>query len=200
MRVDKTADVPVVDISPLAGEDAAAIAEVARSWDAAMSSLGLVAITGHGVPDDVAGQLASASHDFFGFSQQEKMQSCLHRGYGHGGFVPIGVEAVARSTATGADKPPDLVENIVFSHGGDPALEAVMPAQPASLQPAVATYWSAAEKVLRILMRLSALALGLPADFFTPYFAAPKCNLRLAYYPEVTRPISANLTHLAWLN
>uniref|UniRef100_A0A7S3AQL7 Fe2OG dioxygenase domain-containing protein n=1 Tax=Haptolina ericina TaxID=156174 RepID=A0A7S3AQL7_9EUKA len=61
-----------------------------------------------------------------------------------------------------------------------------MPAQPASLQPAVATYWSAAEKVLRILMRLSALALGLPADFFTPYFAAPKCNLRLAYYPELS--------------
>lgn len=110
------------------------------------------------------------------------MRHCLHQGYGRGGYVPQGVEAVARSTGA-KTAPPDLVENFVFSHGGDPALESVpVPATPAGFQPAVATYWSEMAALLHTLMELSAVALGLPATHFAPCFARPKCNLRLAYY------------------
>ena len=50
---------------------------------------------------------------------ERKMAYCLNKGYGSGGYVPSGVEAVSRSRTEGAEAeaPPDLVENIVFSKG-----------------------------------------------------------------------------------
>ena len=87
------------------------------------------------------------------------MASCLHQGYGKGGFVPVGVEAVARSRPEGAGSAPDAVENIVLSHAGDPALESVMSELPTP-QPSVAAYWAAMRALLGQLMQLSAKALG----------------------------------------
>ena len=75
--------------------------------------------------------------------------------------------------------PPDLVENFVLSHRGDPTLESVpVPAEPAGLQQAVERYWDAMVALLHVLMRLSATALSLPPDHFELCFAEPKVTLR----------------------
>lgn len=182
---------PVVDISGFLHGDEQQRLAVAREWDAAFSSVGLATIVGHGVPDDAIEALYGSASAFFGASRDEKMRYCLNQGYGRGGFVPQGVEAVARSTGT-ETAPPDLVENFVFSHGGDPKLESVpVPTEPASFQPAVAAYWSQMDALLRTLMRLSAVALSLPAEHFEPCLESPKCNLRLAYYASLDTDAAA---------
>ena len=178
--------VPVVDIAAfLADPSSDAAASVAAAWDAAFREYGIVYLTGHGVPEDATSELASSATTFFSQSDEAKMASCLHQGYGKGGFVPVGVEAVARSRPEGAGSAPDAVENIVFSHAGDPALESVMPSEPPTLQPSVAAYWAAMRALLGQLMQLSAKALGLPGAYFDAAFERPKCNLRLAHYPPM---------------
>ena len=176
--------VPVIDLTAFRlGQDAAAAAAVAREWDAAMRTLGMCIIVGHGCPASLTEGLYRAARDFFTMTAEEKMRSCLHRGYGAGGYVPPGVEAVARSVSGDSESKPDLVENIVFSHGG--VGEVVMPASPAELQPSVVEYWKQMNAMLLLLMRLSARALSLPDEHFDASFEAPKCNLRLAHYPPL---------------
>ena len=181
---------PVIDVAPFlrSGATAADRLEVAKAWDAAMSSMGLVQIIGHGVDSEAIDGLAESGRAFFEQSHEQKMESCLHKGYGFGGYVPQGVEAVARST--GASAPADVVENIVFSYRGDPELEATMPPEPPEFAPFVRRYWQQMEELTSSLMRLSALGLGLDEAHFATPFAHPKCNLRIAYYP----PMDANVS------
>lgn len=176
---------PIIDVAPFLRPDATAAErrEVAQAWDAAMSSTGLAQIVGHGVDPTVIDRLVESANRFFELSAEQKMQSCLNKGYGFGGYVPQGVEAVGRST--GAEAPADIVENLVFSFGGDRTKESVMPSEPAQLEPAVQAYWEQMERLLRSLMELSASALGLKATHFSDVFRTPKCNLRLAYYPAM---------------
>lgn len=179
-------ELPRVDISGFLSGSPAEAARVAREWDHAMQTVGLVTIVGHGVSEKTVDALYTHASAFFGQAHAEKMRSCLHRGYGPGGFVPVGVEAVARSRPEGVGAPPDLVENLVFSHAGDATKEAAMPTSPAALQPAVVEYWAELHALLARLMELSAVALGLAPDHFAAaYGARSKCNLRLAHYPEL---------------
>ena len=183
-RTSATAEsaLPRIDISGFRSSDPAERARVARLWDEAMRSVGLVTVVGHGVSDALCDELHASATEFFEASHEQKMRSCLHQGYGPGGYVPQGVEAVARSRPEGAGAPPDLVENLVFSHEGDPSREAVMPSTPPALQPAVARYWRELRELLRTIMRLSAAALDLAPTHFDAPFEKAKCNLRLAYY------------------
>ena len=177
--------VPVVDLSDFLRGDEQQRARVAAEWDAAMCSVGMAYIIGHGCPPEVIQSLHVLAMRFFTASRESKMRYCLNKGYGAGGYVPQGVEAVARSTGDGG-APPDLVENFVFSHRGDPGLESVpVPAEPPQFQGAVEGYWDAMVALLHALMRLSATALSLPADHFERCFAQPVTHLRLGYYAAI---------------
>ena len=174
--------IPLVNLSDfLDRRSDAARLEVAQAWDAAMSSVGMAVIVGHGIDAELIRSMERDAHRFFARPHGEKMKSCLNRGYGFGGYVPQGVEAVARST--GASDHADLVENYVFNVGGSTD-EPTPP--PEELAEHVPRYWAQAEALMRSLMRLSALSLGLPEDHFDPPFASPKCNLRLAYYAPLS--------------
>jgi isopenicillin N synthase-like dioxygenase len=177
--------IPLVDISGFLSGDAAAAAACACEWDAAMRQLGLVVITGHGVPAAAVEALYGSASAFFAQDRDEKMRHCLHTGYGSGGYVPPGVEAVARSTKEGTAAAADLVENIVFSHGGREGEEPVMPDRPAELRPGVQAYWEHMRALLLSLMRLSAAALTLDGGYFGEAYARPKLHLRLAHYPAL---------------
>ena len=45
----------------------------------------------HGVPEDATSELASSATTFFSQSDEAKMASCLHQGYGKGGFPAWGI-------------------------------------------------------------------------------------------------------------
>ena len=172
-----------------AGAGASRDAGLASAWSDAMHTLGMLAITDHGVSDATIATLHSCALAFFRQPLDAKMAACVHSGYGSGGYVPQGVEAVARSTGD-SRAPADAVESFVFNHGGDQRGDQrdqdqhrtrTNPAE-ARLRDAVRDYWRQLEQLLGLLMQLSAEALGYDGRFFEEYFDPPKCNLRLAYY------------------
>ena len=183
--------VPLIDISPFVDEaahDDSARARVAEQWDRAMSRVGFAIIQGHGVPQDVVGALREGAMAFF--AQDLGTKQSYHYGpYGNplGGFTAMGTEAVSRTRDEhGSDGGaslkaalPDLVETFIFKP------ESPKP-RPPVLEEAGSAYHTELLRVLGCLHHLTAAALGLPRDFFGPYYLPhAEVSLRLAYYPPI---------------
>ena len=158
-------------------------AEVLKAWDEAFKTLGFAIITGHGVPQQVSQDIQTDAREFFTQDMDIKMKSCLNTGYGKGGYVPMGVESVARSKDQTdiIQKPPDYVENICFYNGGSEG--DIVPDSPARLKASVQKYDKCMMTLLLKIMEISALCLGMPKSFFTEYHTRPENAIRLAYYP-----------------
>jgi isopenicillin N synthase-like dioxygenase len=191
--------VPIVDISSFVKESAHnddSRRRVAEQWDSAMSNVGFAIITGHGVPPRMISALRDAAMRFFACDSSTK-DAYDHGPYGNplGGYAALGAEAVSRTRdAHGSDggagacrdrhavAPPDLVESFVFRP------ESPMP-RPAVLEEAGSAYHAALLRVLDALHLLTSASLGLPADFFEPYYSPhmpETVSLRLAYYPPLS--------------
>ncbi len=159
--------------------------DVLQRWDKSFQTLGFATITGHGVSNDIVEQLRKDAKEFFTQKLEEKMKCCLRQGYGKGGYVPMGVESVARSTSNDDDddgnKPTDFVENIAFHHGASE--KDIIPDYPIGIKESVQQYWKELKNLLSTIMEISSLSLGLPKDFFAPSYIDPQLALRLAYYP-----------------
>ena len=107
--------VPVIDIGPFLDKssDTRERAEVVRAWDRAFSSVGFAVIVGHGIPEPVVNEAYAAAKHFFSLPREEKMAYCFGRGYGAGGYTPVGGERVSTTQREVPARPPDLVENLL---------------------------------------------------------------------------------------
>lgn len=177
---------PIVDIAPFIKGDAADKAEVAKAFAHAFETVGFAVITGHGVPEALLDDTYAAMSRFFeepletklGYSPPEKAKG---RGY-----LPMGIESVAKTLK--GETPPDLCEALVFGaphHEGEPGHKPnFYPREPEGLAVLVARYTEEIVKLNDALMRLSALALDLPEDYFAPMYADPSLTLRFVHYPD----------------
>eukprot|EP00112_Aurelia_sp_Birch-Aquarium-sp1_P005290 Seg1599.1 transcript_id=Seg1599.1/GoldUCD/mRNA.D3Y31 product="2-oxoglutarate-dependent dioxygenase tropC" protein_id=Seg1599.1/GoldUCD/D3Y31 len=175
--------VQIIDISAFTSPNNLndeAKAKVLKAWDDAFQTLGFAIITGHGVPPQAIQDIQADAREFFEQDMDIKMKSCLNTGYGKGGFVPMGVESVARSKDRN-EKPSDYVENICFFNGGNEG--DIVPDSPARFKASVQKYDKCMMTLLSKIMEISALCLGLPKDFFTEYHTRPENAIRLAHYP-----------------
>jgi isopenicillin N synthase-like dioxygenase len=192
--------VPIVDISPFvddAAYDDESRRRVAVEWDMAMTNVGFAIIAGHGVHPRTITELRNGALDFFAMDASTKV-AYDHGPYGIplGGYTGVGIEAVSRTRDVhgsdgggGGDRatvvaaaPPDLVESFVFKP------ESSMPKPPALEIPGAA-YHAALLRVLDALHRLTAASLGLPSDYFVPYYTPhdpDTISLRLSYYPPIS--------------
>src|SRR3954449_5961824 len=171
-----TFEVPVVDIAPWveAGSyDDEARARVARQLDRACSEVGFVQVRGHGVPDAAVDGLAAAMDDFFALPLADKLAYKVpaNRGYSaprsESLSLSLGVEPATRMN--------DFFEafNVGTEARSYPGLgldEAdyglnVWPGLP-GFRERVETYFAEAGRVARTLLRVFAVALRLPDDFF----------------------------------
>eukprot|EP00667_Euglena_gracilis_P015481 EG_transcript_16113 len=171
--------IPVIDLSLWRSGGPGAEA-VVRAWDAAFRAAGFAVVTGHGVDVMALKRLQVEVAAFFRQPTEAKMACCLHRGYGAGGYVAAGVEAVARSK--GGQAAPDPVESFVFKSETDAAAYAPLGPEFAA---AVRAYWAEMRRLLLDVLRLSACALGLEPDFFLPSHTPGDLTLRLAHYSAV---------------
>jgi len=185
-------DVPVIDIAPLrSGTDPA---EVARAWDAAMRETGFALIAGHGIAEALLDGIYARASAFFARPLAEKTKlSFADKGRGQG-YLPIGNEIVGRGHDPLAR--PDLCESLTFANprfdrsAPDNALDArlyranIWPADMPGFREAVETYIAAGRELALTLMRLSAVALGLPQNHFAPFFDRMELNLRCVLYPD----------------
>ena len=190
--------VQVIDISPFTRpteHDDVAREKVLKAWTTSFNTLGFAIIIGHGVPQEDISTMQSVAREFFELSKEEKMKSCLHSGYGKGGFVPMGIESVAMSLEQSGKKPPDYVESLYFLEGGEG--NDVIPPYPKSFKNTVHRYRKSMLGLLALSMEISALSLGLPREYFVPYYTKPECTMRLAYYPaqDKVKPVANQLRY-----
>ena len=186
---DTSADLPVIDVSPLL-EPAppGRMADVARRIEAACRDSGFFYMTGHGVPRELLDRLDAASRDFFRLPLDAKMESAMERGgRAWRGFFPVGAELTSGQ--------PDLKEGLYFGAelpDDHPRVRAgvplhgrnLFPRQVPELRPAVLEYIDALSGAAQAVLRGVAVSLGVDADYFaTSYTADPTILLRIFHYP-----------------
>jgi len=170
-----TRSLPVIDISlPVPGP--------AREIEAACRDTGFFYVTGHGVPPRLLTELDAASRAFFALPEAEKMRiSMEHGGRAWRGYFPVGGELTSGR--------PDLKEGVYFGaelpdsplplHGRN-----LFPERVPELRGAVLAYLDALTGVAQSVLRLVAVSLDLPADYFASgYTADPTILFRIFHYP-----------------
>lgn len=180
--------IPVIDIAPLAGTDAAAAQQTAALIGAACREVGFFYVAGHSVPPALSAAVFDAARDFFARPEAEK-RKVLYSATGNRGYVPMRGEALDPARA------PDLKE--AFNIGlelppDDPELLAGQMFRAANLWPdlpgfrdTMLAYFSACHDLGRLLHRGFALDLGLEPQFFDDQLDRPMAVLRLLHYPQV---------------
>ena len=157
---------------------------------------GFLAISGHSVPQATIDAVWQAARDFFDLPQETKDGvRAPYPGYPYG-YLGSGAEALAKSK--GVDTPPDLKESF---NGGplkvpdgltDPEAlafcyaETIWPAEPENFVGAWIGYYAAMEDLAARIMRVFAVALDLPENFFEESIDAPISALRALNYPETS--------------
>ena len=194
---------PVIDIDAFTRADGSAAerAEIVRRIGDACETIGFFAVTGHGIPRPVIGDLIASAYDFFDLPLAEKLAVKRPRPEQNRGYIPAGDETLAR--LRGNETPADLKELFAigpFDLPDDPYFTGpaaypsfaanLWPARPASLRPALEAYWWAVERLARNLCQIFARALDLPTDFFDDKTERHISQLRLMHYPP---PASAPL-------
>lgn len=192
--------VPAIDIAPyVAGGTEADRSEVARQVDEAARTVGFMQILGHGIPLEAWARLGRASDRFFELPLEVKKQYRAPSGVNRGYSPPrserlslsLGVEKAERMNdffeafnlgASAADYPHADVDPGMYP-------ENIWPAESDTFQGDVELWMSHARVVARIMMRVFADALGLPAGYFDPYTDHSLDVLRMNNYalPEGER-------------
>jgi isopenicillin N synthase-like dioxygenase len=199
--------IPTIDL------DGPAAAAIGRACE----SVGFFQIVGHGVDQRVIDEAWVAARSFFDLPLADRMAAAQAGPDAAYGYLPMEAEALQRSltgdTVNTGHAPdgaaaPDLKQT--FNVGPLPVAGVDLtdpvaawafgptpwpPALPA-LEPAMRAYFDAMDDLARRLLRLFAVALDVPADFFEPFVDRAPGALRSLDYPDLGadhRPVPGQL-------
>jgi isopenicillin N synthase-like dioxygenase len=189
--------IPVIDISGLGMDNAAAQRNVAAVIGKACRGIGFFYVVGHGVPPETVSRVFDAAADFFRAPGSIKDAVSFSASSGNRGFIRRGAETLELG------KPADVKEafNIGLELGPtDPDLLARKPFRASNMWPEIPEfrtvmldYYGRMREIGVLLHRAFALDLGLDAAFFADKFRKPMATLRLLHYPPVQTPIDDEL-------
>jgi len=181
-------EIPVIDVSPLAGGGAAAKAAMAAALRRACIDIGFFYIRGHGVPRAAIEGLYQASRGFFALDLADKMEIDIAKSAFNRGYIPLyGEKNNSKSKGDlketfdmaieiARDDPDFLAGNPLYGPNQWPS---AMPAFETAMQ----AYYDAMTALSHRLYRAFALALELPEDFFLAMVQKPLDILRILHYP-----------------
>ncbi len=189
--------IPLIDIAPFLSGDPTGRATVVKQWAEAFETIGFATIVGHSVPETLIENLHAEAHRFFD-QKVEIKDLCTHKiQTDTSGYTGFGTEALARTLdADAPPTPPDYCEKLIFNYidwerngpGSELDREVfkpnLWPATPPTLRPLVEAYFDEVSALAKNLMRIGALALDLPEDFFAPYYARMTTQLAMVHYPD----------------
>ena len=190
--------VPFVDIGPFLGGGAAERMAVARAVDSACRRIGFLIVGGHGVPRPVIDDVIAATWAFFDLDDAEKRRWISPKGDFRRGYLPVGGNALAYTL--GGESPPDLIEAFTFGRFDLPQSPYytvhretwfepnIWPARPPGFRGHLCAYYRAMERLAAALMRIFALALDMPEEFFADKIDRHITAMRLNHYAEAERP------------
>lgn len=187
-------EVPVIDIAPSLGDaDDESCRAVAWEVHKACRDTGFFYVAGHGVPAAlIAGQF-EWSRRFFALSLPAKLALHMNRSRSFAGYEPMAGQTLD------PDSPPDLKEGFYYTadlpdddpyvqagirgYGGNQWPPATADFDAAGFVAQMRAYYAALRGLGDRLLRLLALSLDLPADFFAPMYRRPEAVMRLLHYP-----------------
>jgi isopenicillin N synthase-like dioxygenase len=168
--------IPTIDIAPFLANAAQAKEQVAGAVGQACEHIGFLTITGHGVPLEQIEQTALIARVFFDLPMDEKLLLPLTPA--GAGYSPLKGETLAASL--GQATPADIKESLNVSHNFDLT---PWPDRPAELRPVLTNYFQMMSRLAGDLMRIFALALALPQNYFADKIHRSSSFLRIINYP-----------------
>ncbi|KAL4428005.1 hypothetical protein ABPG75_002094 [Micractinium tetrahymenae] len=183
--------VPVVSL-------AAPEAEAAAVLRRACIEDGFFYLTDHGIPEELVAQTFEQQRAFFSLPLQDKMRIAANKAYR--GYTPFADETLDPQHS----KRGDTHEGLYYGrHVDEDSEEGKLPLHGPNQWPDEAllpgyrrvteAYWQAVRQLGGRLLRLLALSLGLPADYFAPYFTQPMLFLRPLHYSAEKSDVSDGL-------
>jgi isopenicillin N synthase-like dioxygenase len=176
--------IPVIDLAAALGGDPDARRDAARRIDLACRETGFFLITGHGVDAGLIAALRRVSAGFFDLPADRKLACEAGGTDSYAGYV--GREALSYSL--GKASPPDLKESYtVYPPDRSHEMTNPWPVEIDDFPRVVARYFAAVDALAGEVMRLFALALGLPEDHFDSMLDHSLSALRLLFYPPISQ-------------
>ena len=178
---------PIIDISPLYGDEPDAWQGVAEQIDRACRQWGFFYIKGHPIsPARIAEVLGNAQR-FFALPVEEKLKIDITQTRHHRGYGAVATEQLDPT------KPSDLKETFdmgLHLPADHPEVLAEKPLRGPNRHPDLSGWQALMEQHYRdmqalaqTLLRAMTLALGIERDFFDTRFNEPVSVLRLIHYP-----------------
>ncbi len=124
--------VPLIDMEQWRSGDPEERRQTAEAVDTALTEVGFLIITNHGVANDLIDDVRSACADVFALPAENKLRYRQGDGIGGPGWTPIGAEANAY--ASGKASPPDLKETWTVGPCAPGAVAADLPPETFNLQ------------------------------------------------------------------
>jgi len=189
-----TPSIPIIDIAPYFEGSPTGKQHVAEAVDRACREIGFLVISGHGIEPQTITAMREVSRRYFALPVEEKLRLRMPTDR-YRGYTPMGSEGLAASLDQVA--PPDLKESFSIGpvsvpndeyHKGPQAgpffADNFWPDQPEDMRAVWETYYLAMEQLATSLMRIFALALGLPEHWFDDKVDRHITNFSVIHYPE----------------
>ena len=180
--------IPVIDLGPFLAGEADALDTLGAEIRRACETVGFFYIANHGVPQDLIDRTFAQSKRFHALPLDEKLK--LRLDPYNIGYLPMNASVQGHSTVHKATKP-NQNESFFVTHEPD-AFGHPVPLRgrnqwPESLpgfREGVMEYFDALNALAQRMLPGFAIALGMPADHFDPFFTdGAHASLRLLHYP-----------------
>ncbi|PWY66768.1 Clavaminate synthase-like protein [Aspergillus heteromorphus CBS 117.55] len=198
--------IPVIDLAPLRSPLLQERQRLAREIYTACTQVGFFYIKNHGIPEELIATLREAAQRFFSLPEEQKMETSIRKSKKYRGFIPLNCEQPTGTDLEPAPEPDP--STAAFSEAFDIGyeLDADPQRSPTDTLPADAyelygdnqwprddllpgfrevyrRYFAEALTLCRAMIRIFALALDLPEDFFDPMVNYPGATSRMLHYP-----------------
>lgn len=205
LRDADPSEIPVIDISGIFSKSITDRQDLAGQVRDAATNNGFFYIKNHGIPSHVTSDAHEACLEFFRQPREIKERASSANSKHFNGYKPPGSQRVNPFESV------DVRETFSWTYDPkfDPTVEdpsAVPPEVARHLRcedyhwdatsnnphfkEAIVTYWRSCLAVARELVKIFALSLDLPEDFFAAKFQYPDAALALNYYPGISAPQS----------
>ncbi|HUN50156.1 MAG TPA: 2-oxoglutarate and iron-dependent oxygenase domain-containing protein [Candidatus Sulfotelmatobacter sp.] len=186
------AKIPIIDFGPYFAGKPDALTRLADQVREACENIGFFYISRHGVSETLVERAFAASRRFHALPLARKLALKLNEN--NIGYLPINASVQGASTVHKATKP-NQNESFFTSHDRGPDHPDVVAGKPLrgrnqwpegvpGFREDTIAYMKAMEALCTRMLPAFAVALGLPADHFAPYFAnEAHITLRMLHYP-----------------
>ncbi|KAI2789946.1 hypothetical protein POX_d05447 [Penicillium oxalicum] len=226
-QLAECAAIPVIDLSALDSSCPEERQRLARQIYDACTRVGFFYVKNHGIPETLVNDVHNVAAQFFSLPEEEKMKFYIGNSQKFRGYSPVGGEK-----ATGTEENPISEEEagVMLSEAFDIGYEVAMDSTKkpgATLPPdtyglygenqwpdeqtlagftqTYLGYCVSALDLCRKMMKIFALALGLPEEYFDSSMQTPGVTSRMMHYPaqpvagEVQEGLGAHTGHVPGL-